>query len=100
MAEPGQQACYFARRCRDFRIDGVAIRRYVREGDAQTTRIASDFLREWPLRRRREIEALRFGSVERGQHGGTVAHADAHDMAAGKTGPPFAAARPDRMGPP
>ena len=81
----------------DFGIDGVAIGRLVGEGDAQPAGIAADFLRERPLRRRRDIGARRLRPVDRVHHDGAVAHADADDMAAGKSAPAFAAIGTERI---
>ena len=44
MAEPRQEARNLAHGRCDFRIDGVAIRRFVGEGDAELARVAADFL--------------------------------------------------------
>ena len=103
MAEPGQQRRDVANRRGDLGIDGIAIGRLVGEGDAQPAGIAADLLRERPLRRRRDIGARCLRAVDRIQHGRAVAYADAHDMAAGKAAPAFAAigteriARPGRL---
>ena len=97
MAKPRQQGRYFAGGRGNFGIDGVAIGRLVGEGDAQPAGIAADFLEEGPLRRRRDIRARRFGSMDRVQHRRAVAHADAHDMAAGKPAPAFATIGTERI---
>ena len=97
MAEARQQARDLAHRRGDLGIDGVAIGRLVGEGDAQPAGIAADFLRERPLRRRRDVGARRLRAVNRVHHHGAVAHADAHDMAAGKSAPAFAAIGTERI---
>ncbi len=97
MAEPRQKARNLAHGRRDFRIDGVAIRRFVGEGDAELARVAADFLRKRPLRWRRHIGARRLGTVDRIHHDSAVAHADAHDMAAGEATPAFAAIGAERI---
>ncbi len=91
MAEARQKARNPAYGRRDFRIDSVAIRRFVGEGDAELTRIAADFLRKRPFRRRRHVGARRLGTVDRVHHDSAVAYADAHDVAAGEATPAFAA---------
>ena len=97
MAEPGQQRRDVANRRGDLGIDGIAIGRLVGKGDAEPAGIAADLLRERPLRRRRDIGARCLRAANRVQHDRAVAHADAHDMTAGKAAPAFAAIGPERI---
>ena len=96
VAEPGKLGRDLPRHGGDFGIDGVAIGRLVGKGDAQAAGIAADLLQVWPLRRRGDVGARRLRSVDRIQHRRAVAHADAHDMAAGKSAPAFAAIGTER----
>src|SRR5207237_128141 len=90
MTERRQQGCDVANRSGDLGIDRVAIRRFVGEGDAQPAGVAPSLLRVSPRWRRRDVEARRFRPVDRIQHDGTVAHADADHMTNGKSAPAFA----------
>ncbi len=97
MTEPGEQICHVPNRGRDFGVDGVAIGRSVGKGDAQPARVTSDLFHERSLRRRRDIGARGLRSVDRVQHRGAVAHADAQHVATGKAAPAFAAVGSERI---
>ena len=97
MTERRQQGCDVANRSGDLGIDRVAIRRFVGEGDAQPAGVAPSLLRVSPRWRRRDVEARRFRPVDRIQHDGTVAHADADHMTNGKSAPAFATVGAERV---
>lgn len=97
MAQSREQRCDIVHRRGDFGIALIAIERSVGKGDAELAGIAADFLCERPLRRRCHIGARSLRPAHRIQHHSTVAHADAHDMAAGKSAPAFAAIGAQRI---